>query len=306
MWFSKNRLKVFVLNMFVFCQTSAYALNCPRIIKCPNEWVIAEMTVVDDPRVEYQNIDFVSYCWNKDNINLEDGEVVGLTEDCKIVFHGEYKNALPTNHDYFWKNGIKRRIVTYNKKGETDSDVFFDETGNEINLQILNSTPLPENGETTVQARREDDVHFRTWRKEYVRICGTNPEVTYGKSAIEKYLHDNNIRLAYIGMGERALSVFTIPTEIPGESKAYFYQFRLQAKNCDESSLCKVSVSSWKRTAPIKEGLLVLDSAINETDRIASDLVELSSNSIERAVVQCHISRSGDHFNIRRMLPFTF
>jgi len=296
---------ILLLCNVIFSQAIAEELNCPGIIDCPRDQDIAEMMGIEDARVDYQDIDFVSYCWDEEIVGFGGGEVVGLTRDCKIVFRGQYKDASPIRHEYFWKNGIKRRVVTYHINGETNSDILFDETGESINLQILNSAPLPENGETTVQAERRDDVNFFTWRKEYVRICGSKPEITYGKDAIEKYLHKNSINIAYIGMGERALSVFTIPIEIPGESKAYFYQFRLQAKNCDESSICKVSVSSWKRTAPIKKGVLVLDSAVNDTDRIATDLVNLASNSIERAVVQCHISRSGDR-GIRRMFRFPF
>lgn len=301
----KSVASILLLYSLIFNQASADELNCPGIIDCPHDQDIAEMMGIKDARVDYQDIDFVSYCWDEEQVGFGGGEVVGLARDCKVVFRGLYKDASPITHEYFWKNGNKRRVVTYRENGETDSDIPFDETGGNINMQILNSAPLPENGETTVRAGRRDDVHFARWRKEYVRICGSEPEITYGKDAIEGYLHENSINLAYIGIGERALSVFTIPIEIPGESKAYFYQFRLQAKNCDESSICKVSVSSWKRTAPIKEGVLVLDSAINETDRIATDLVKLASNSIEKAVVRCHISRSGDR-DIRRMFDFLF
>jgi hypothetical protein len=301
---------VLLAASFAHVGVRAEKLQCPIVMTCPRGSSIAEMVGIGDNRVDMQDIEFVSYCWT--NAGFTGGEIFGQTHQCKIVFHGNYRKAalkhspVPVHHKYFWRNGNVRREIFYSNSGDVISDAYFDEDGIRLPIGLRDAKQFPVNGESRFHASQEDDVQFEVEQRDTVRICRDTPEVTFGKAVIEKFLHEKQIQLAYVGVTSHALTIISVPMKVATSNTASFYHFSIDATNCDERATCKLSISSWKLLASIDSGEINLERATNEADDVTSALVQKADEAIAGATVQCHVTTGGGRGFLDPRLGFPF
>jgi hypothetical protein len=241
--------------------------------------------------LDHKGIYLLHFCEKKKDrdilVPIRNSKVQGFTHDCKKVFEAEYAKSI-RQAKYLWPNGKPREIITYNDEGSAHS-AFFDESGSKIRFSELPIKYVEKKPTAVidVNASKKDRNAGLIAREGSVHVCSVQPVADFDLKGLEDRFRKRHLLFAYEGITDRSAVLVSTPKYARTRDKASFYYFSIMLNACDAKDACTATVSAFRKTAPVSNGIIQIAQAINSDDEFTNSLVSIAAKSILQPIRWC-------------------